>query len=74
MICVYKMVRCKFRWWGIQTKAENTIMDSEKNVFTLFHRRVFCWLHEWIDLTMKDIRELEDKAQKALEERRKRKL
>ncbi|XP_036209306.1 phosphatidylinositol transfer protein beta isoform isoform X4 [Myotis myotis] len=44
---------------------------QEKRIFTNFHRQLFCWIDKWIDLTMEDIRRMEDETQKELETMRK---
>lgn len=43
-------------------------VQQEKRLFTKFHRQVFCWLDKWIDLTMDDIRRMEEETQKELDE------
>ncbi|VDK57658.1 unnamed protein product [Anisakis simplex] len=37
-------------------------------LFSKFHREVFCWIDNWYGLTMADIRAIEEKAQKELDE------
>ncbi|XP_076853709.1 phosphatidylinositol transfer protein beta isoform [Brachyhypopomus gauderio] len=71
-MCAYKLVTVKFKWWGLQNKVENFIHKQEKRIFTNFHRQLFCWIDKWVDLTMEDIRRMEDETQKELEEMRKR--
>ncbi|XP_025927326.1 phosphatidylinositol transfer protein beta isoform isoform X2 [Apteryx rowi] len=66
-MCAYKLVTIKFKWWGLQNKVENFIQKQEKRIFTNFHRQLFCWIDKWIDLTMEDIRRMEDETQKELE-------
>ncbi|POI29091.1 hypothetical protein CIB84_007158, partial [Bambusicola thoracicus] len=66
-MCAYKLVTIKFKWWGLQNKVENLIQKQEKRIFTNFHRQLFCWIDKWIDLTMEDIRRMEDETQKELE-------
>ncbi|EAW59744.1 phosphatidylinositol transfer protein, beta, isoform CRA_b [Homo sapiens] len=66
-MCAYKLVTIKFKWWGLQSKVENFIQKQEKRIFTNFHRQLFCWIDKWIDLTMEDIRRMEDETQKELE-------
>ena len=44
---------------------------SERRLFTNFHRQLFCTIDKWIDLTMEDIRRLEDKTQEELNKQRK---
>ena len=39
-----------------------------RNIFTIFHRQLFCWLDQWYGMTMEDIRELEEKTKRELDE------
>ncbi|KAJ6656626.1 hypothetical protein lerEdw1_003513 [Lerista edwardsae] len=66
-MCAYKLVTIKFKWWGLQNKVENFIQKQEKRIFTNFHRQLFCWIDRWIDLSMEDIRRMEDETQRELE-------
>ncbi|XP_015276757.1 PREDICTED: phosphatidylinositol transfer protein beta isoform [Gekko japonicus] len=66
-VCAYKLVTIKFKWWGLQNKVENFIQKQEKRIFTNFHRQLFCWIDKWIDLSMEDIRLMEDETQRELE-------
>ncbi|KAM7399762.1 hypothetical protein PAMP_019007 [Pampus punctatissimus] len=43
----------------------------EKRVFTHFHRQLFCWIDKWIELSMDDIRRMEEETKKELDEMRK---
>ncbi|KAL0965742.1 hypothetical protein UPYG_G00285120 [Umbra pygmaea] len=69
-MCAYKLVTVKFKWWGLQTKVENFIHKQEKRIFTNFHRQLFCWIDNWVELTMADIRRMEEETKKELEEMR----
>uniref|UniRef100_A0A8C4S4I3 Phosphatidylinositol transfer protein alpha isoform n=1 Tax=Erpetoichthys calabaricus TaxID=27687 RepID=A0A8C4S4I3_ERPCA len=69
-MCAYKLVTIKFKWWGIQNKVESFIQKQERRLFTNFHRQLFCWIDRWIDLTMEDIRRMEDQTKKELDEMR----
>ncbi|MFT7818376.1 phosphatidylinositol transfer protein alpha isoform [Arapaima gigas] len=69
-MCAYKLVTVKFKWWGLQNKVENFIQKQEKRLFTNFHRQLFCWIDMWIDLTMEDIRRMEEQTRKELDEMR----
>lgn len=71
-MCAYKLVSCRFKWFGLQTKVENFIHKFERRVFTNFHRQVFCWMDLWHGLTMEDIRKLEAKAKEELDDMRSR--
>ncbi|XP_044286532.1 phosphatidylinositol transfer protein alpha isoform isoform X2 [Varanus komodoensis] len=69
-MCAYKLVTVKFKWWGLQNKVENFIQKQERRLFTNFHRQLFCWLDKWVDLTMEDIRRMEDETKRQLDEMR----
>lgn len=42
--------------------------QQEKRLFTNFHRQLFCWLDKWVDLTMEDIRRMEEETKRQLDE------
>lgn len=42
--------------------------QQEKRLFTNFHRQLFCWLDKWVDLTMDDIRRMEEETKRQLDE------
>jgi hypothetical protein len=67
----YKLVTIEFKWRGLQNKVESYAMDTERRLFTNFHRQLFCTIDKWIELTMVDIRELEGKTQQQLDSQRK---
>ncbi|MGH0147462.1 UNVERIFIED_CONTAM: hypothetical protein FKN15_049576 [Acipenser sinensis] len=69
-MCAYKLVTIKFKWWGLQNKVENFIQKQERRLFTNFHRQLFCWIDKWIELTMEDIRRMEDETKSELDEMR----
>lgn len=72
VMCAYKLVRVHFKWFGLQTRVEKMIQNQEERIFTNFHRQVFCWMDKWHGLTMDDIRRLEDKTKKELDDQRER--
>ena len=41
--------------------------QSERRIFTNFHRQVFCWTDEWYGLSMQDIRAIEDRTKEELD-------
>uniref|UniRef100_A0A8C3FEF5 Phosphatidylinositol transfer protein N-terminal domain-containing protein n=1 Tax=Chrysemys picta bellii TaxID=8478 RepID=A0A8C3FEF5_CHRPI len=69
-MCAYKLVTVNFRWWGLQGRMEKFIHKQEQRLFTNFNRQVFCWLDKWVDLSMADIRRMEEETQKELDEMR----
>ncbi|XP_023284126.1 phosphatidylinositol transfer protein beta isoform-like [Seriola lalandi dorsalis] len=69
-MCAYKLVTVEFKWLGLQGKIENFIQKVERRLFTHFHRQLFCWIDEWFDLSMDDIRRMEEETKKELDEMR----
>lgn len=67
IMCAYKLVTVWFKWWGLQNKVEAFIQNSEKRIFTNFHRQVFCWTDQWYGKTMEDIRAIEEQAKADLD-------
>lgn len=59
-MCAYKVVTVKCSVFGFQTKAENYIMNMEKNIFTRFHKQVYCWLDEWFGYSFEEIMRKEE--------------
>ena len=43
-------------------------MQQERRLFTNFHRQVFCWIDNYYGMTMEDIRVLEEKTKRELDE------
>ncbi|KAK6014486.1 phosphatidylinositol transfer protein [Ostertagia ostertagi] len=71
VMCAYKLVTVHFKWFGLQKMVESYTHTQYPRLFSKFHREVFCWIDNWYGLTMADIRAIEAKAQKELEEQRK---
>ncbi|XP_019950382.1 phosphatidylinositol transfer protein alpha isoform-like [Paralichthys olivaceus] len=69
-MCAYKLVTIECKWYGLQAKLEKMIQKMEKRIFTNFHRQLFCWLDKWIDLSMDDIRRMEDETKNELDKLR----
>jgi len=70
VMTAYKLVTIQFKWWGLQDRVETFIHSTEKRLFTNFHRQVFCWMDRYHGMTMEDIRALEEKTKKELDEER----
>uniref|UniRef100_A0AC34RFZ1 DDHD domain-containing protein n=1 Tax=Panagrolaimus sp. JU765 TaxID=591449 RepID=A0AC34RFZ1_9BILA len=63
LMCAYKLCKVEFRYWGMQTRVERWIHDLVLRGFLLkSHVRAWAWQDEWVDLTMADIRKLEEEA------------
>ncbi|XP_019716772.1 phosphatidylinositol transfer protein alpha isoform-like [Hippocampus comes] len=69
-MCAYKLVTIEFKWRGLQSMVENIILKAERRIFTHFHRQLFCSIDKWIDLSMDDIRKMEEETKKELDEMR----
>ena len=67
MMTAYKLIRADFKVWGLQTKTENTIINSQLKLFLRTHGQAFCTLDDYQSLSMEDIRKLEAEAKKKLE-------
>merc|ERR1711974_385584 len=53
MTC-YKLVLAKFKWFGLQTKVESTIMDGMETAFCYLNRQIFCTIDKWHGMTLED--------------------
>lgn len=62
IMCAYKLVSVEFKWFGLQTKIEKFIQTFERKLFSKFNRQLFCWIDEWHDLNMDDIRRIENEV------------
>ena len=62
MICAVKIVKFKFKWFGIQTAVEKFAMGIFHDVFLDSHRAMFQWAAQWYPMTIQDIRKLEDEV------------
>ncbi|XP_057695863.1 phosphatidylinositol transfer protein alpha isoform-like [Corythoichthys intestinalis] len=67
-MCAYKLATVKFKWMGLAGKIESLIQRAQRRLFTHFHRQLFCLIDKWIDLSMDDIRKIEDDTKKELDE------
>ncbi|KAG0329488.1 hypothetical protein BG004_002328 [Podila humilis] len=65
MTC-YKLVSIEFIMWGLQTKMEQYMHAVERDLFTKFHRELFCSMDGWHGLTMESIREMEKRTKEEL--------
>ncbi|KAF6024370.1 vib [Bugula neritina] len=70
VMCCYKLVKCEFKWHGLQPQVENLILRVHHRMFTNFYRQMFCQIDQWYGLTMEDIRAIEEKTKNELNELR----
>ncbi|KAF9577563.1 hypothetical protein BGW38_007144 [Lunasporangiospora selenospora] len=65
MTC-YKLVSIEFRTWGLQWRIEDFMHNVERDLFTKFHRELFCSMDRWHGVTMEEIREMEKRTKEEL--------
>lgn len=70
MICLYKLVFVEFKMFGLQTRCEGYLRNMYKQLFTIFHRQVFCWLDKWHGLSMEQVRRIEQELARDLVSKR----
>lgn len=59
MTC-YKVVKLRFKVFGLQSRVENWGHSyGIRNPFLEYHRKLFCWIDEWFGLGIDDIRAME---------------
>lgn len=59
MTC-YKVVKLRFKVFGLQSKVEQWGHQyGIRSPFLKYHRKLFCWIDEWFGLTIEDIRAME---------------
>ena len=63
MIVAVKIVKFKFKWFGIQTAVENFSKSIFHDVFLDSHRAMFYWAANWYPMNMEDIRKLEHQVE-----------
>lgn len=63
IMCSYKLVDASFEVWGLQTKVEDFIQRSIRDVLLLGHRQAFAWIDEWYGMSLEQVREYESKIQ-----------
>ncbi|KAH3857514.1 hypothetical protein DPMN_100123 [Dreissena polymorpha] len=68
VMCAYKLITVKFKWFGLQGRVESFINKQEHRLFHTFHRQVFCLTDKWHGMTMDDIREIEEQTKRELDE------
>jgi len=62
-MCSYKVVNASFEVWGLQTKVEDFIQRSIRDILLLGHRQAFAWIDEWHGMTIEDVRCYEKQKQ-----------
>ncbi|XP_071954420.1 cytoplasmic phosphatidylinositol transfer protein 1-like [Antedon mediterranea] len=63
IMCSYKGTKVRFDVWGLRSRVEDFVHRSIQEILILGHRQAFTWIDEWIDLTIEDVRDFEQKQQ-----------
>jgi hypothetical protein len=66
LICVYKLLLVEFKVFGLQSRLESYFRNAYKEMFCSFHKQIFCWIDKWHDLTLEDVRKIEEDLQRDL--------
>jgi len=67
LMCAYKLVKIEGNFgWGITGSITQFVASSQQKLFTMFHQKLFCWLDDWLEMTMEDIRAWEAKTKQEL--------
>jgi len=64
IMCSYKVVQVSFEVWGLQTRAEDLIHRSIREILLLGHRQAFAWIDDWYGMTLDDVRMYEEQMQR----------
>jgi len=60
---IYKLTKVEFRMWGVQSRVENYLQKAMvRDIILLGHRQAFCWMDEWFNLSIEDIRKYEEET------------
>lgn len=59
IMTVYKLVRTYFKWYGLQTWIENKIVSDQQDYLLIFHRKLYCLMDEWFEMTYDELEEVE---------------
>ncbi|CAD2102644.1 phosphatidylinositol transfer protein, putative [Plasmodium vinckei lentum] len=63
MTC-YKLITLDIPYFGLFcSKIENWIISAIRDNLLKYHKKAFCWIDEWFDLKIEDIRKIEKDVQ-----------
>ncbi|CAI4223195.1 unnamed protein product [Auanema sp. JU1783] len=67
IMCAYKLVTVHFKWTGLGSLIEKSIMKQYPRIFGKLHRESWCWIDDWYSMSMDSIRMMEEKIAQILE-------
>ncbi|KAG7237627.1 hypothetical protein INR49_032073 [Caranx melampygus] len=59
IMCSYKRVQCSFEVYGFQTKTEDFIHRTIRDILLVGHRQAVAWIDEWHGMGLEEVREYE---------------
>lgn len=59
MMCSYKLVSVSFEVWGLQTRVEDYVHRTIREILLVGHRQAVAWLDQWFSMTEEDVRKFE---------------
>ncbi|CAF1325750.1 unnamed protein product, partial [Didymodactylos carnosus] len=57
IMCAYKIVRVRFEVWGLQTRSEDFMLRTVRDILILAHRQAFTWMDEWYGMSMEEYKQ-----------------
>ncbi len=68
-MCSYKLVSVSFEVWGLQTRVEDYVHRSIREILLVGHRQAVAWLDQWFNMTEEDVRKYEKEMHSATNEK-----
>jgi hypothetical protein len=66
VMCCYKLVSIECKIAIIQSALESKLHETQKGLFLRVHQKLFCTTDDWINLTIQEIRSLEEQIREEL--------
>lgn len=69
-ITIYKVVDLHLNWNGWESKLQDKLLKVVRRTLLRFNRTVFCLMDDWVQLSINDVRKIEDEVKKELDSMR----
>jgi len=69
VMCSYKSVEVTLDLWAFQSRIEEYIHKSIREILMVGHRQAVAWIDDWYGMTIEDVRDYEKKMQAETNER-----
>ncbi|CAD6197832.1 unnamed protein product [Caenorhabditis auriculariae] len=66
IMCAYKLVSIHFKWKGLTSLVEKTVLKQYTRIFGMFHREAYASIDTWYDMTFEEVQEYELETAKIL--------